>query len=1369
MHLMAGGILLAVLAELDPNSAGRATGQGLVLIGFLAGALKCWSISRRPTTNTKCALGLMFVLLGLLVSSALAILSQMMAFTPARTLVAGLLGTCFLGCLITGLVLAIIGLTELSRQPGVFVQGRAQAIWTLVLTGVFGVIFIFGAVAGIQRAGQIAGSGRGAAAGQFVNFDELNFRFRAPDRPWVALNAAKLNKDAKLSFMRRAPEVYFTIIAERAGSAQDFTCERLAEIGKAHLESAAESSRVVKETPYHLNGLDGLLVDTEVSLHGEALFYQHWYIATNGFAYQLIGYGLLRERSRIVAELGRLFSRFELGDPTRVAFVGGPGFRTNFASSQYHYSVAVTNSVWHAYHSLQKDLPEAEFGASRGDSCLVVVPVWLAGESPGLESLTAGLLAVMGIKYPAEELQNRSEYAPNQFEGVRYDYERDVEKTRYHYRLGILRGTDTAYLVAAWTQRRAADAESILADAFARVQFDSGVMPLLSAARPYTPQERKTQAFVLNHAGLFHYNDGDYEQALPLFRAAARINGFERIYVINALQTWRHLERPRETLEFLRSQPAAILQNPDVRAWQAYFQAEASLTDEALTNYANLFTDGYHEDTHFSQYVNLLNAQRRFPEALAAIETYLKKEDSIPVRLLEAQTYRLRGDLPKAISLLKQQREKAPFNFQVAGALAETSLAAGLYNDALEITREMAKRNRDSAYALYLRGRSEFGLKWYREAKTSFEAAAKHAPADKTISSYLELVGGVLGEGNNSAVKEPIEPVAIPLAWTNAPGKAVPEGYARGYGAYYLRRIVAVSWQPGKEHKTTEYLQVQLLDSSGVSAFSTLQRPFDPLSEQLFVNEVRVLDRAGNTISTGKLADDYVLDEHPQDIATHRKVLNIPVPGLQPGCQLLATITRRELGKLEEFAFFENPFSGGFPIRESLVLLTGDATGLKYRSAPPGEPEKLREGLCWRCAEPLVVRYEPLEPPLATFAPMLWIADGSARWTALVTNYLASIADRLEPDTAVAEQSRKVVAGADKMAGKIAALGDYVQTNYTYKAIEFGRRARIPNKAAEVMGNKYGDCKDHAVLLQQMLTAAGVPARLALVSHNSPVQQDLPSLDQFDHMIVFVPIDRGLFIDVTDKGSDPVCGSPVGLAGRDALILDRDNPRFATIPGPTEDVCGIELERRLRVVDQESVVGEETVTARGIHAAYLRNFLRQIPPPSRRMVFQQQTGLADVELTDFKAEPLATPREPLVIQYAYTLKKQFHRSKGHLSGVVRAALERTYLAPGPVDNRLTPFEIRIPLRLKSTVSVEIPQGFAAELPADLTPQLDSRFAACTNSWWLEGGSLKARFECRQPEGEFKSSDYTAFRETMAHALSLLEKELVFNAIQGAGN
>jgi tetratricopeptide (TPR) repeat protein len=1338
------------------TDAGRIAGEIFVWVALLAGVLKCWSISQRPATNTKCAVSLMLVLLSFVYAGCAQEIMRKFAPSPGLLIVRSVVGLGMIGMLVTSIVLAILGLVEFSSRRELYAQGRAQAIWTLALGGILCLTAGVGFINGLLRSNSFIGGQ--SQPGKILAFDEFNFRFRSPERPWVSLDAYKLNRASKVAFMRHFPEAYFFIIPEKMGMKVNLDTAQLAEAGEANLQAAATSSRVESETPWQIGRLDGLLVEMDAQVGSFQLHYHNWYCATNGYAYQLIGYSRSEDQQTVARELADMISRFELIDPNRVASFSSAG-TTNFESPRHDYTVILTNSPWHSSALLEKNFPQAEFNASVGDSCFVILPVNIKGEDINLDALTSAFLATMGISYPNEDLTDREPLAEGNLTGKQFDFSRDVNGLAFHYRFKILQGTDEAYMVAAWTQRREVDTEAVLNDMFSRVRFESP---------PFAPQmendrERKARAFVLNQCGLYYSRQDEFEQALPLYQAAVRANDQDSIFIINALETWENLDRPLEALSFLNTQPASVLSLPKVKASQAFFQAKAMLTDQAITNYGSLFDSGYRSDVHFVEYINLLAGQKEYDAALTAVQNYLKKGDSVAARLSEAQIYRLKQNFPKAIEVLAALRRQAPYNDQIASSLADTFLTAGRYSEALEISRQLVNDNSNSAQAKFTKGRSELGLKWYREAKISLSEAAKLAPANKDIRSYLDYVSGLLGEGDNTAIMDPIDPVAVPDILTASSGDPVPVGYATNYGAYYVRRIVAVSYTPAKENKTTESVLVKILDASGVSAFSTVQVEFDPLSEQLFINDVRVMDADGTTISTGNPANYYVLDDRSVMGDSQKKVLNIPIPGLQPGSQLAVTLTRRQEGHLNGFPFLAHTFALAVPARAVFFFLAGDCHDLKYCTSPAMEPEKIPEGLYWRVADPMVARWETLQPPAASFLPMLWISDAAEGWQSSVSNYLGSISDRLEPDPALQTRVQVLVGKLDNADAKIALLASYVQTNLTYKAIEFGRRARIPNRPADIMQNKYGDCKDHAVLLQQMLVAAGVPASLALVSHRGPIQTNQPSLDQFDHMLVYVPTGGGRFLDCTDKGAEVAHAIPMGLAGRVALILDNRNARFVAIPKYPENASSISVVQHIHLVDQTDLTVEESFLLSGVHAAYMRGYLLQVPESSRRTTLQTMMGMTDADLTDLEVDSLNEPGKPLRLRFAYSIKRQFRRSGNELRGFLRAGFARSYLAASPSDERLTPFELTIPFSFETSVVVDAPTGYQSEQPESMDLKLDPRFATGEGSARAEGGQLRLDFKCRQKTGEFAAADYGAYRQTMAQALSFLEREVVFNA------
>jgi hypothetical protein len=311
----------------DPNSAMAASsfaGQFTLVVLMLAATIKCWTISRRPTTNTKCALSLMLLCVAFLITGTHAILSRFIPYIPANRVVAGILGLVIFGLIVTAIILAIIGLVEYSRHHESYNQGRSQAISALGLT-VFMLIFgIQGAVTGYKRAHGFSNE----KANELVKFEDLNFQFRTPGYPWKQYDASKINKASKLSLVRQFPEGYFTITAEKIGNL-NFTSEQLAEAGKANMEVASTSHRVVNQTPYRVGSLDGVMVETEAQVGANSLHYRNWYVVTNGYAYQLIGFSRSEDQNVVKKQLDDLFTRFEVIDPGRMASTSG-GFTTNF-------------------------------------------------------------------------------------------------------------------------------------------------------------------------------------------------------------------------------------------------------------------------------------------------------------------------------------------------------------------------------------------------------------------------------------------------------------------------------------------------------------------------------------------------------------------------------------------------------------------------------------------------------------------------------------------------------------------------------------------------------------------------------------------------------------------------------------------------------------------------------------------------------------------------------------------------------------------------------------------------------------------------------------------------------------------------------
>jgi hypothetical protein len=235
------------------------------------------------------------------------------------------------------------------------------------------------------------------------------------------------------------------------------------------------------------------------------------------------------------------------------------------------------------------------------------------------------------------------------------------------------------------------------------------------------------------------------------------------------------------------------------------------------------------------------------------------------------------------------------------------------------------------------------------------------------------------------------------------------------------------------------------------------------------------------------------------------------------------------------------------------------------------------------------------------------------------------------------------------------------------------------------------------------------------------------------------------------------------LAQSQTLILDPHQPRFITIPPYADNASSFEVQRQLRVAQPADVAVKETLVLTGPYAAYMRDVLRTMSASNRKRTMQRQMGLDAIDLTEFTIDSLEVPGMPLRLNYSYLLKNQVHQSNRRLAAILRAPAERSLLVADPVDSRVSPFEIKIPLLGHTRIAFEIPPGFSTEPPTDLAPKLDPRFSSCRGESRVETNQLVLQFDCRRPAGNFAPAEYPAYRETIAQVLFLLEREIAFVA------
>jgi tetratricopeptide (TPR) repeat protein len=842
-----------------------------------------------------------------------------------------------------------------------------------------------------------------------------------------------------------------------------------------------------------------------------------------------------------------------------------------------------------------------------------------------------------------------------------------------------------------------------------------------------------------------------------------RLRPDDEVLLANYVVSVSDAGQPDRALVILDERLPRFPNSLGLRAWRADLLDRTGDKAGSREVYEQLFRDGYADEDALMTLIQMQLAEEDVDAALASVGEFLGRRSSSDVERWKGQLLSEKGEHEAAIELFRARRARRPTDGQAAYDLAEAHESAEQYAEALDICDEFADAKVDADLWRLLRGRCQLGLKWYREARQSFQAVLDKDPQNEEARELASYAAGLMGQGSVAGATTPIEAAPIPAelqaridalpALTEASGEF---GLAERY------RLTGYRYVPDQEWKCTCYRSFKVFGPEGVDQLSSLSVAFDPLTERVFVNKLAVKDADGNLVAEGDVGDYYVTGDDDSELATSDQTLNVPVPQLKPGCTLEFVYTRERLGAPEEFGFESVVLGSGNPVQYAAAFVVGATDKIAAETAGGVGEDESSELLSWSIADPAPYVWEPDQTCLNDFLPFVHLGDRGATWEALGRDHFDEIKERLEVDPQVAERARELVSDATTTEEKVERLAQFVQKELTYQGLEFGIRGQMPHPAGRTLKAGYGDCKDHSVLLKQMLNSVGVPAEIALVLSAGRVIEALPSIDQFDHMVVYLPEapPERAFVDCTSKYADPASTLFPDCEGGKALILDPERPRLIPTPAGSAEGSLLDCQREVEVVhdaerpETADAIVTETVTCDPLLAPVLRGALASYPPQERKtLIADLLREHSRVALEDLAIDGLTTPRDPLVLRMKYRVARAFHRGpSGALTGAIPSPWEQWWIDVDAVDNRRTPFEHKN-ARLSSSIKLKAPAGYRVVAPAAAAgKRLEDRYL----TWELADDAAERRLTARQAGGVFAAGEYEQFYDQSQMLLDRLK-------------
>jgi hypothetical protein len=202
------------------------------------------------------------------------------------------------------------------------------------------------------------------------------------------------------------------------------------------------------------------------------------------------------------------------------------------------------------------------------------------------------------------------------------------------------------------------------------------------------------------------------------------------------------------------------------------------------------------------------------------------------------------------------------------------------------------------------------------------------------------------------------------------------------------------------------------------------------------------------------------------------------------------------------------------------------------------EVENFKE-YSWETIKPEPEKDEPLMPELSDVGTVLHIST-IPTWKEIADWYSDICNNNAEEDFEIVALYKKLFPEGQKSLSqfqKARIIYEYIESNIRYSSVSFRQSAYVPQRPADILTTRLGDCKDLSGLFVTLARMAGIKGQMVLVDtrDNGEKQILLPSVE-FNHCIVKAILDnKPYYIELTNNYL-PFVSLPNNLNG--AVILE---------------------------------------------------------------------------------------------------------------------------------------------------------------------------------------------------------------------------------------
>src|SRR3989338_1337997 len=630
-----------------------------------------------------------------------------------------------------------------------------------------------------------------------------------------------------------------------------------------------------------------------------------------------------------------------------------------------------------------------------------------------------------------------------------------------------------------------------------------------------------------------------------------------------------------------------------------------------------------------------------YKKAIASYERLVKKEKrNVVQRIALARLYLNRGDFEAAIKTLKGQEDKTAKQL-----LGEAFYKAGDYTQALGVFERAGKISEDEY--LYYYGLTCQRQNLYEKALELFgriKGKEYSALAGERVSSIQGLSLG--GLDISDQLKEKIEEATqekYPLAW-----------------AVMILVDEHVKLSPDNTLVSDARYLIKILNERGKKDFAEVVIGYDSTYEKVELEYDRTVKPSGEVIAAGEKDIRDVSRYMNFPLYSNARARIISMPEISEGALIdyrVRTIQHQLINKED--------FDLAYSLKENEPVLQGrfsldlpKGRDLKIKVLNPGyNPQNIdlapkisetasERNYLWEFRDIPQIELEPDMPPMAEIDPIILMSTFDS-WDEIYKWWWDLTKDRISADSAINGKTKELVKGKNTPEEKIRAIYNYCVQEVRYVGVEYGQAGYQPHPAPEIFKNKYGDCKDKAILFVTMLKVAGIDGFPVLIgTRGTPaMEDDFPTVN-FNHCVAAVELNNELiFLDITAE----VCSFgdlPADDQERTVLLFKQDGYELIDTPLvlPRENLIRYRTEMILG--QDETVSAKRTVSGLGQFDQAQRFWLRYTPPNLIEESLKQkvQSLVTSGDLISYKYENADNLDLPIKLTYEFKGKNFLSRA-----------------------------------------------------------------------------------------------------------------------------